>query len=164
MKLKLLLLIFLNHIFCKEEWTIQKKIYNLSNQPIDIVIACHEKDLYTLDECIKSVIKFVKNKNRIIVISKNKLTDMAEWFSEDNFPFSKKDVETEFSKIDSLLYKDQSRLERMGWYFKQIINFYAPLIIPDISNNVLILDADIIFNKPIEFVDIPSNLDFTISP
>lgn len=158
MKLKLLLLIFLNHIFCKEEWTIQKKIYNLSNQPIDIVIACHEKDIYTLDECIKSIIKFVKNKNRIIVISKNKLTDMAEWFSEDNFPFSKKDVEIEFSKIDSLLYKDQSRLERIGWYFKQIINFYAPLIIPDISNNVLILDADIIFNKPIEFVDNEGNM------
>ena len=46
----------------------------------------------------------------------------------------------------------------MGWYFKQIINFYVPSIIPNISSNVLILDADIIFNKPIEFVDNLGNM------
>jgi ankyrin repeat protein len=158
MKYKLLFLLIFCKILSNKQWTTQKKIYNLSNQPIDIVIACHEKDLYTLDECIQSVKKYVKNKNRIIVISKYKLTEMAEWVSEEIFPFSKKSIETEFSKIDPLLYNDPTRLERMGWYFKQILNFYAPLIIPNISSNVLILDADIIFNKPIEFVDHEGNM------
>lgn len=148
----------IQNIMSHAEWTTQKKIYNLSNQPIDIVIACHEKDLYTLDKCIQSIKKYVRNKNRIIVISKYKLTEMAEWVSEEIFPFSKKSIETEFSKIDPLLYNDPTRLERMGWYFKQILNFYAPLVIPNISNNVLILDADIIFNKYVEFVDHEGNM------
>lgn len=135
------------------QWFRETKKFSLSMDPIDIVIACHEKDKDVLQVCIKSVKKYIKNARRIIVISEKKLTSQAEWFNEDLFPFSKKSIELEFSKIDPKFYSDKGKKDRIGWYFKQILNFYSLRIIPNISDNVLILDSDVIFLKPIQFID-----------
>ncbi len=111
-----------------------------SNQKVDVVIPTHKKDLQILEYCIEAAKKKIVNVGRIIVISKERYSENAEWFDEKNFPFS----------ID--LVRDQVG-GSAGWYFQQLLKFYAPLIIPDISANVLILDSDTVFFRRIKMVD-----------
>lgn len=161
MKKKFLLLIsltFLSSKFTYSNWFNETKKFNLSNNPIDIVIACHEKDKEVLNLCINGVKKFVKNSRRIIVISERSFTNKAEWFNEVLFPFSKRSISEEFNLIEPSFFKDPNKIKRVGWYFKQIMNFYAPFIVPGISENVLILDADTIFLRPVEFIDQSGNM------
>ena len=55
---------------------------------IDAVIPAHKKDIDTLDLCIDGIRQNVKDIRRIIVVSKDKLTDNAEFYPESNFSFS----------------------------------------------------------------------------
>jgi hypothetical protein len=41
----------------------------------------------------------------------------------------------------------------VGWYYQQLLKFYALFVIPNISSNVLLLDSDTIFLNPVEFLD-----------
>lgn len=149
----LIILIAISTFNINAEWYQKLKVFNLPKGQIDVVIACHEKDKYTLEYCITNVKKFVKNLRRIIVVSGNHLTNNAEWFDESLFPFSKKLIEQEFALMDPDFYNDPVKIQRVGWYFKQILNFYAAFVIPNISSNILILDADVLFAKSIEFTD-----------
>ena len=54
---------------------------------IDVVIPAHKKDVDTLDLCIDGIRNNVKDVRRIIVVSKDKLTDNQEFYSEEDFQF-----------------------------------------------------------------------------
>jgi hypothetical protein len=107
---------------------------------IDAVIPAHPKDLKILEHCIAGVKKNVKNIRRIIVVSKEKLTNQAEWFAEDNYPFS-------FAEIAEIVNH-----QNVGWNYQQLLKLYAIKIIPNISENILIIDADTVFYKPCQFL------------
>lgn len=129
--------------------------YVFSEEPIDVVIPAIDKDLKTLNFCIEGIKTYCANVRRIIVVSAKRLTDQAEWFDEKNYPFSKKDIAIHLLKGDVIgvkryLYNSHSRL---GWYYQQLLKFYAPFVIPEISKNVLVLDADTIFLKDVEFMN-----------
>jgi hypothetical protein len=133
---------------------IAKRTFDFSSEPIDVVIPCAPKDLRTLEKCIQGIRDNGKNVRRIIVISKERLTESAEWFSEDAFPFTKKDLAVEIFRGDvaaasAFLYQPDTRI---GWIFQQFLKFYAPFVIPEISSNVLILDADVVFLNPVQFM------------
>ena len=106
----------------------------------DIVIPTTKKDLNTLEECIAACKKYIKNYRNIIVISDKQYTNNALWFNEDNFQFSKNDL------INII-----GEHWRFGWYYQQLLKLYAPFTIPNISDNILILDSDTIFLKNIDF-------------
>jgi lipopolysaccharide biosynthesis glycosyltransferase len=127
--------------------------YAFSDEPIDVVIPCSPKDIDTLKLCIEGIRKNGKDIRRIIVVSKEPLTDTAEWFSEANYPFSKFDLALEIFDHDEEAVKNylSDPRSRMGWIYQQFLKFYAPYVIPDISSNVLILDADVIFLNPTSF-------------
>ena len=115
---------------------------------IDIVIPCVEKDLYTLDTCIAHVKKNIEGVRRVIVVSKEQLTEDAEWFDEAFYPFTMNDI------ADSLLrVHKKGKSGREGWYFQQMLKMYAPFVIPDISENVMVVDADTFFLKPFSPLD-----------
>lgn len=121
---------------------------------IDVVIPCHERDLITLNLVIQGARNNI-DVRRIIVVSAKKLTDQAEWFSEQFFPFDQKKIAIEMFEGNVLaanVYMD-SKKSRVGWMFQQLLKLYAPIIIPHISENVLILDADTIFLNPVKFFD-----------
>ncbi len=127
--------------------------YSFSNEPIDVVIPCIRKDLYTLEKCIGGIKKNGKNVRRVIIVSPERLSDSAEWFDDHLFPFSKKDLAVEIfhgDEREALAFLQTPRC-RIGWIFQQFLKFYAPFVIPDISSNVLILDADVVFLNPTEF-------------
>lgn len=128
--------------------------FQFTFDPIDAVIPCHEKDKVTIDLVIEGIRKNVKNVRRIIVVSASKLTDQAEWFDERNFPFTKESVAYEIFKNNKEAeeYINDPK-NRIGWIFQQFLKVYSMFVIPDISSNVLIVDADTIFLRPVEFQD-----------
>lgn len=137
------------------EAKLEKVSYAFSTEPIDVIIPCAPKDKEILTHCIAGIRKYGQNIRRIIVVSKEKLTSEAEWFSEANYPFSKEDIAYEIfhgnrRKTRKFLAKKNSRI---GWIFQQFLKLYAPFVIPDISSNVLILDADLIFIQPTTFMN-----------
>ena len=134
----------------------QKKTHYLfTKEPIDVVIPCCEKDLYTLDLCIKGIRQNGKNIRRIIVVSDEPFSSQAEWFDEKNFPFSKKDLAVEIFHNNKKSAEDflASPRSRIGWIYQQFLKLYAYFVIPDISSNILILDSDTIFLNPTEFTN-----------
>ncbi len=106
---------------------------------IDVAIPAHKKDLETLSHCIKGIRKNGASIRRIIVISKEKYTKEAEWFDESLFPFSYQEISDILSGND------------VGWHFQQLLKLYSPLVIPNISENVLVLDADTVFLRKVKF-------------
>ncbi len=107
---------------------------------IDIVIPTHKKDLQILEYCIDAAKKKIVGAGRVIVISAEKYSDNAEWFDEKLFPFSITTVR-------------ESVGDSCGWYFQQLLKLYAPLIIPNISENVLVLDSDTVFFRRVKMLD-----------
>ena len=130
-----------------------KTTYSFSNEPIDVVIPCIRKDLYSLEKCIEGIKKNGNNVRRVIVVSSERLTHSAEWFDENLFPFSKKDLAVEIFHGDEQRAVEFLRTPncRIGWILQQCLKFYAPFVIPGISSNVLILDADVVFLNSTEF-------------
>ncbi len=149
MKIPLLLIILFSFS------SVISKEFHLTDDPIDVVIACHEKDTRTLDCCIKGIRENCAQVGRVIVISSKKLTEEAEWFNENRFPFSKKEITWTVARGDRSKAEKFYRADTRGpnWFFQQLLKLYAPFVIPGISSNVLILDADTIFMNPVTFVN-----------
>jgi len=129
--------------------------YPLKDDPIDVVIVSHEKDKPTLGLCIDGIRENCNNVRRVIVVSSEKLTDKAEWFNEKRFPFNKEEIRLKIARGDEEVAKKFFYGEHRtpGWYFQQMLKLYSPLIIPKISSNVLIIDADTIFMNPVKFLN-----------
>lgn len=128
--------------------------YPLIDATIDVVIVSHPKDKPTLDLCIEGIRSNCSKIGRVIVVSSKPLTKNAEWFNEADFPFSKKDIELQIGRGDSkkaAAFFEES--QPVGWYYQQLLKLYAPFVIPDISPNVLVIDADTIFLNPVEFLN-----------
>ncbi len=118
--------------------------------PLDILIPAHKKDLQILEYCIAAAKKKVEGARRVIVISKERYSDNAEWFDEALFPFSIEMVREHVGKSS-------------GWYFQQLLKLYAPTIIPNISENVLILDSDTVFFRRVKMLDTKGRAYYNIS-
>ncbi len=110
-----------------------------SNLLIDVVIPAHEKDLKTLSYCIAGIKKNILGVRRVIVVSKEKYTDQAEWFDEALYPFS-------YQQISDIVFG-----QNVGWNYQQVLKLYSCLVIPDISENVLVVDADTVFYRKVKF-------------
>lgn len=130
-------------------------VYPFTTEPIDVVIPAHEKDLPTLELVIQGIRSNGANIRRIIVVSARKFTESAEWFDEAHFPFSKYDIAYEILMHNEREAKKfiTSSNSRIGWIYQQFLKLYAPFVIPNISSNVLILDADTIFLRHVAFQD-----------
>jgi len=128
--------------------------FSLCFGKIDVVIPCIEKDKVTLEHCIAGIKKHGKDVGNIYTISPKKLTDNAIWIDEKAFPFSKMSIAMEIFTVDiyAKAYLKRS-YNRIGWVFQQLLKFYAHTVIKDLSPHFLVLDADLIFLKPVSFFD-----------
>lgn len=150
-KINLVIVSFLLQVFITH--TFEKVHYAFSNDPIDVVIPCHEKDIPGLERAIESVQQYVRGLRRIIVISSKKCTANAEWFDEKLFPFTKKSIAQEIFQSESIAHNYVNNPKsRIGWIYQQFLKFFAAYYIPNISSNILIVDADVVFLKPITFL------------
>ena len=64
---------------------------------------------------------------------------------ENIFPFKMSDVAEIFSRY-------YGKNNRNGWYFQQLLKLYVGFVIPDILDKYLVIDADVFFLKPTEFI------------
>ena len=110
--------------------------FNLFCSQIDVVIPVHKKDAPTIDVVIKAVRENIINLRDVYVISKEIYTDNAIWIDEKEFPFSIDDVGNELGRIGV------GKHVRRGWYYQQLLKFYAHRVIDGLSQSFLILDAD----------------------
>ena len=133
----------------------EKTHYSLTHDPLDVVIVTHPKDKVTLDYCIEGIRANCHQVRRVIVVSSKKLTDKAEWFNENQFPFNKTDIAHTITRGDKKKAEQffHGKHRSPGWYFQQLLKLYSPFVIPDISSNVLVIDADTIFMNPVEFLN-----------
>lgn len=130
-----------------------KRTYKLTKEPIDVVIPFSGDNVRMLELCIHGIRKNGHNIRRIIVVSDKKYTDSAEWFDEVLYPFSKFDLAMNIfqdAKLasDFVLHPNSN----IGWIYQQLLKLYAAFVIKDISSNILILDADVIFFQPVTFL------------
>lgn len=122
------------------------KVYDLRRDPIDVVIPCGPNDRLIIDRCIDHVRAYVKNVNRIIVISPKKYTNKAEWVNERDYPFAELYLSKK-SPFYPLIHHSTT------WLFQQLLKLYAFEMIPNLSSNILVLDADTFFLQPIELIN-----------
>ena len=116
----------------------------------DIVISSCKKDEFVLQKAIESIKQYIKGYRRIIVVSNEKLTDTegVEWFDEKNYPFSMKDM---YDYMYNMVPDDKRR--RKVSYINQLLKLYAHKVIPDLLDDILIYDSDIVFIKETTFFE-----------
>lgn len=132
---------------------IEQISYQFSHDPLDVVFVAHKKDIKTLYLAIDGIKQHIEHRN-IIVISQEPLTDEASWFDEAQFPFTKESVAFEiFQNEDKAKEFLNHPKTRIGWIYQQLCKMYALFVIPGISENMLIVDADTIFLRPVQFQD-----------
>lgn len=122
--------------------------YSLFSQSIDVVIPVHKKDKPTLEIVIASIRKNVEGVRRVIVISKEKFSENAEWVDERDFPFTIKDVADQIGGGGGI-----GKNVRRGWYYQQLLKLYAHAVIDDLLENILIFDADTMANHQMKFIE-----------
>jgi hypothetical protein len=133
----------------------EKITYALPKDPIDVVIYATEKNKMILDSCIDSLRTYGKDISRIVVVSEMPLTEKGEWFDEKNFPFNKESILNELfptNPYEKIRYRYHPR-NQLASLLSRLIRLYAPIIIPNLSPNLLILEPDIIFVSPIAFAN-----------
>lgn len=108
---------------------------------IDVIIPCTKKDQSNLNRCVKSIRKYVRGVNNIYIITKDKIKSKEKIIPETEFPFSFQEIKNT-GKFDSNL--------RVGWYLQQLLKFYSPFVIPNVTENILIVDSDIVFLNKID--------------
>lgn len=152
-KIPLLLLTILAFLSLGLLYSNQQTDTKTATPVIDVVIPCHEKDIRTLELAIEGIKKYGTGIRRVITVSSKRLTDKAEWFDEASYPFSKQDIAYAIFKDKEAAEQYYQHGSRLGWIYQQLLKLYAPIVIPDISSQVLILDADTIFLRETTFID-----------
>ena len=109
----------------------------------DIVIPVGPNDLSIISSTIQYTQKNVLDYRNIYLVSKNEMKlDGCIYVSENQFPIQFEDIK------DMFIFRN-----RVGWYFQQIIKFYAGRCIPDLLENYLVLDSDVYILKPTAFMN-----------
>ena len=108
----------------------------------DVVIPLGPNDEDMIERCVNSIHKHVVGFRYVYVVAKNpRDISGAIVLNERAFPFNYETV------------VEKTHVGRAGWYLQQLIKLYAPLLISDILENVLIVDADTVFHKRTKFID-----------
>jgi hypothetical protein len=119
----------------------------------DVCIPFHPKDRLILEYCIPSIHQHLPEAKNIYVVSKEdpNLEEII-WIPESSYPFTMEDVA-------SIIHSKT----RIGWYFQQLLKLYCYRALPSESNNILILDSDVIIKKHIQFFN-DTKILMAISP
>jgi hypothetical protein len=113
----------------------------------DIVTCIGPYDSSLVPEFIENIKKHIINYNNIYIITTNEIVQQylssigdVIFVNEVIFPFQKRDVL--MSNITP---------GRSGWYLQQLLKIYAPLVLPGLLDDYLIIDSDVYFHKSVDF-------------
>jgi len=128
----------------------------MSVELFDIVIPVGPNELNNLSRQIEFTRKNVIGFRRIFLVSYDpKINiDGCTTIDERIFPFNIDDVAANISRTKS---------DRNGWYLQQLLKLYAGFVIPDITKQYLVIDADLFFLRPLHFINNDGKPIFTSS-
>lgn len=114
----------------------------------DILVSHGPSDDDILPYTISQIRKYVKDFRNIYIVSHDAEIDLfnedvfkgTKVIDEKTFPFSIKDVD-----------KFIQTPKRNAWYFQQLLKLYASLVIEEILDDYVVVDADTLFLKDISF-------------
>lgn len=125
----------------------------------DIVIPLGPNERVNIFDQIKYTKKNVIGYRNIYIITNTKEQDLqiddCIVLDESIFPFKMNDIASYFALHDG-------KNNRNGWYLQQLIKLYAGFVIEDILDDYLVIDSDVFFLKPLNFIN-ESRYIFTIS-
>ena len=113
---------------------------------MDIVIVHGPSDDEVLPYVITQIRKNVKNFRDIYIITHDSSIDLfdeikgCKVIDEKIFPFKISDVNEYINKP-----------KRNGWYLQQLLKLYASLVLKDMLDDYVVVDADTLFLREIEF-------------
>jgi hypothetical protein len=114
------------------------------NTIADVVICLGPNDIPLFGNLIQSIINNVLNINTIYIITKISpnlpVHTKVVYIDETIFPFTMQYIHDAFNTH-----------HRSGWYLQQLLKIYACKYIPQMNDNFIIIDADVIFHKPVAF-------------
>ena len=110
---------------------------------MDVVICIGPNDYDVAARCIESIKVFVPRGTIYCIVPPSFPHERSDvvFVREDAFPFNKGFIDTAFKTP-----------QRSGWYLQQLLKLYAPSIISQLSDTYLIVDADVVFHRPVTFV------------
>jgi hypothetical protein len=113
----------------------------------DVVVCVGENDKSLIISLVKNIQENLLNYNKFYVITTDEIAGKIQIpdvviINETVFPFKKKDIDSMFN-VPS----------RSGWYLQQLLKIYAPIVINDMLDNYLIVDADVFFHKKVCFFE-----------
>ncbi|GES76665.1 hypothetical protein RCL2_000406400 [Rhizophagus clarus] len=124
---------------------------------MDVVIPVALKDKIKLKRSLQGILEnsltpinkvyIISNNENILkdLLNNNKTNVKIIFIPETQFPFSKEDIK-------EILHRKKSKYNHSTWYYQQLLKFYIFRVIPDLLENVLILDCDFIFKEEVSFI------------
>lgn len=129
----------------------------------DIVIPLGPNEIYSVQRQIEYTKRNVIGHRNIYIITQKQYIPLLHiqvpdciLVDENIFPFKMSDVANYFGK-------HHGKCNRNGWYLQQLLKMYASIVIQELSDNYLVLDADVYFLKPTEFLSPDNKPIFTTS-
>ncbi|CAG8613551.1 23312_t:CDS:1 [Gigaspora margarita] len=124
---------------------------------MDVVIPVALKDKIKLKKSLQGILEnsltpinkiyIISNNKNILenLLNDNKINIKIIFIPETQFPFSKKDIKR-------ILDQKKSKYNHATWYYQQLLKLYIFRAIPNLFENVLILDSDFIFKEKVSFI------------
>lgn len=111
---------------------------------MDVLLCIGPNDTAVATTCIESIRANIQHRFIVCIVPpgfKALPIPDTRWVCEDVFPFKKSDIDAKLGHP-----------ERSGWYLQQLLKIYAPLVLAQLSDTFLIVDADVVFRRPVTFV------------
>lgn len=116
---------------------------------LDVLICVGPGDGRDIKQLVNNIKENIVDLNKIYLIMPQRVLEVYMVFDqivinidESIFPFNKK-------YIDDLFLCP----ERSGWYLQQLLKIYAPIVIKELLDNYIIIDADLRFYQPVSFFE-----------
>lgn len=122
------------------------KVETIENSQFDILVLVGPNETFGFDIRLHHIKHFIQGYRNIYIICHipNAQIEGCISVNEDVFPFTKETVKKYFSESYAKW--------RGAWYFQQLMKLYAGYCIPGILDKYLVIDADILLLKPMQFI------------
>lgn len=128
-----------------------------TDEPFDAVIVTHPKDYDMIPQCLFGLQRNLGSLRDIYIVTprKEKTDELDNLIRQEGIMSNRVHVIDEALHFDFAFKDISDRLgnsERAGWYLQQLLKLHVDTI-PNISENILIVDSDTVFCRRVSFFE-----------